>query len=577
MAARATFILLANLILFGTASAGKFGEHKEIGDSAFAQAVRTIKAKPDSSPLVVLAGIVDSNLCFKAFDRFVKMTYGDITALSGDHVTNPLILQDALLFGDTRLGKSAKLQHQYLGDGFLDAPDEDLFSIDPSYATNAISDLSHFYDYGESFYNQLPKSDSDEMGKFQTSQTVKTPFATLSKTNSITKYVTLHSFALQLAYYAGQLYQEYQSNAEESLVDSCTAVFQNALFVEGFGEHFIQDAFSAGHLVVKRSAFQPFYDKELHDFYGKVGLEVFNLRGERWYAFGDGYMRREERYSYATQVIPYSQNFAYAIEASKISLLEIFREFQRGRQQLQELKELAQKEESRQLFYLRNFEALRIIPVPFHTDLALFDSLKDSAPFDQYYKKFETSKPEITRRNQISGRQVVGAHLGTDFYATYSYPPGGFIHEYATSYVVGGGIVLKGFGFLSAYENMLAKNDLFSYLNPFVDFSLSFQVGMHRGDVSWFLPKAGVRVNFGIYSPVDLELSSGVIFPVEDRRKMYSTLAFSLQIAKYFSPKTDALDFLYKLNPRIGVAYDFSTSIIKQGPIQTFSVELFGI
>ena len=54
----------------------------------------------------------------------------------------------------------------------------------------------------------------------------------------------------------------------------------------------------------------------MHDEDGKFGLRVTNNRGDKWIAYGDGYLRKSE------------ENFKYVVEANKKSVKQVREAYQ---------------------------------------------------------------------------------------------------------------------------------------------------------------------------------------------------------------------------------------------------------
>jgi hypothetical protein len=64
--------------------------------------------------------------------------------------------------------------------------------------------------------------------------------------------------------------------------------FRRALVVSGFADHFLQDAFSAGHNGTDRMTTIPSLQKVYHDAFCCWGRFLANGLGETWFALGDG-------------------------------------------------------------------------------------------------------------------------------------------------------------------------------------------------------------------------------------------------------------------------------------------------
>jgi hypothetical protein len=64
-------------------------------------------------------------------------------------------------------------------------------------------------------------------------------------------------------------------------------LFERAFYHQAFGDHFLQDAFSAGHAGFSRVASRPSAAGFFHDYYNREGRFFLNARGDVWFGFGD--------------------------------------------------------------------------------------------------------------------------------------------------------------------------------------------------------------------------------------------------------------------------------------------------
>lgn len=130
---------------------------------------------------------------------------------------------------------------------------------------------------------------------------VRTNYAHFGWNNMVT-YVSYHQKALDMAIKAHSLQNSNPSLAQKTL--------QNALFINGFADHFLTDAFSSGHIRVPRKQLKEwaeknmagffkadkgniislaFHDRESKDRNGnEIGLTVENSLGQKWKAQSDG-------------------------------------------------------------------------------------------------------------------------------------------------------------------------------------------------------------------------------------------------------------------------------------------------
>jgi hypothetical protein len=204
-------------------------------------------------------------------------------------------------------------------------------------------------------------------------------FQELNKTNALAKYVILHTVAVRMAAEAGR------SLATDSA--GTRVHLHYAMLYNAFADHFLQDAFSSGHLCVNRSVLGSIINnKALHDFYSKHGLDVVNLQGDVWRSYGDGYFNHEEaawrqqdRYA-DIEVRDYSPNAERAIAATAQSLFEVWEAFEQARrnQFSDPLEGLPEDKKDWALYYIGIYPCLSIIPVPYGSDLDRYAIATDS-------------------------------------------------------------------------------------------------------------------------------------------------------------------------------------------------------
>lgn len=146
--------------------------------------------------------------------------------------------------------------------------DTRLMHADPQYVSRADANTGHFM-------LALPSPGTTAAEYFNSCSLAG------AKINLVGIYTWFHMSALQIAA------QIPNSNAEEK-----PQLILAALADEAFALHFLEDAFSSGHVAgIWGDAAQR---KGTHDYYNENGLEVTNWRGEREVLMGDGYMREED-------------------------------------------------------------------------------------------------------------------------------------------------------------------------------------------------------------------------------------------------------------------------------------------
>lgn len=358
------FLLVPILALLcsGNAIAGLYGEHKMIGDAAFERFLgadisrrefleRHLGFKPITNPALSkgLSAVVMK-------DGGYGLTYGDINGISGDHSRDPVEIYFGLLpaeqalfemtdsdTGDSsitsadvaRLQKAlvdaVRLHHEAIAKGARAASN---FAFGIDYLLLSYEDESHFHYVGLSAEQELAELNTDLRKLFEEYRAyifrARDPLiARLNHVNVAAKYAILHCAALDMMHTAGVMWKEGQ---EELAI----TFMRKALLYNGFADHYLQDAFASGHLVVRRNALHAMDDNGAHDYYGRVGLPVRNKRGNSWISVGDGHVN------------PDGDTYRYAVEAVAVSLDELWSTFELSRRStlevspLEELADLAQ-------------------------------------------------------------------------------------------------------------------------------------------------------------------------------------------------------------------------------------------
>lgn len=278
-------LLLAGIFTCFQAAAWQYGEHMLIGDIAFARFMFRINSSPSSASfLSVMNCVKDSTrqrFFFPVWSSGHQVSYGVLNALSGDHVADPYLMDEQLRSSASVLQRIIHLHETYIGMGFTAAPDNKLMKADFNYLLLAASNLSHFYEYNRNFRQQLQHFDTGLIRMCQSPANMMKAMTRLNKSNALNMYATMHLAAMELAAQAGTALTR---SKEESM-----RLLQYAFLLNGFADHFLEDAFSSGHLVVNRNILASVTNnKPLHDFYSATGTRVVNRKGEVWKAYGDG-------------------------------------------------------------------------------------------------------------------------------------------------------------------------------------------------------------------------------------------------------------------------------------------------
>lgn len=353
--------MLCALLPNGVAHAGWFGEHKRIGDEAFlwllAQPgvrellVGDLRMQPFASGSAAGLAVPYRRAEWSALYRgqiavttrdTLGLTYGDLTGLSGDHGVDPQQLADGLVgmsVPDPTSGRQeialplmnygpvafASLEQEMFCDltahrAALEGGDQGAGLFEIPYLLVAKEDEGHFYRAGKSLREQLDNVDVELAGLlhdyfFDTLASTRGRLVDrLFRANAISKYAAFHMVAMEFATQAGR-FIEADAAADRAYG---RRQFVRALFYNAFADHYLQDCFASGHLVVSRSQWHALDDNGLHDYYSRVGITVKNAEGDTWTSYGDRF------YDTAT--------YRRAIAANKASLSELWNGFTAARE-----------------------------------------------------------------------------------------------------------------------------------------------------------------------------------------------------------------------------------------------------
>ncbi|MCX5797321.1 MAG: hypothetical protein NTY77_17655 [Elusimicrobia bacterium] len=368
------------------ASPGAFGfvysEHKAVGDKAcrnFIQALVQDGVFPSTDAAL---SFFSENLGAQ-YDResdtvyFTKLsnppnlaTCGVLNALSGDYEENLFTLNEGLSYRYSDTNAIIHLQNVAMADFKDSAAYSDIIKIKPKFPYMALINNGHFFDYGDSLEDQIRQFEKPDLELLKSPKNGPDVFRDLDSDNLLREYLTLHAFAIHLAQEAGKCAQ---SDKARSATDLSYAFMYNA-----FADHFLEDSFASGHMVVNRTIFGGIINnKALHDFYNRIGLDVMNLGGEIWKTYGDhmlfrGGKRWKSADTYDHLAWREMPEAAVKVTAAVTqSLLEVWRAYDRARQGDPDdiLARVPDDEEKFQGFFIDNFAALSMMPVPFGSDL----------------------------------------------------------------------------------------------------------------------------------------------------------------------------------------------------------------
>lgn len=202
------------------------------------------------------------------------VSVADLGALAGDHACSAPDLEGVVARQDWTLRvieRAMRVRRDLQrSDGkvtFNDlwrASDLDLDLIDAAYGSRAASNDAHF---------ALPRA-SDSLALYlYESLEVEQPVL-----NAVGLYAMFHAVALRFAVEA----------SGTSAPDARRRLLQRGLLVESFAVHFLEDMFSAGHIVGTVGDIPT--KKGTHDLYSEIGLDVRTWRGASYGAHGDAHM-----------------------------------------------------------------------------------------------------------------------------------------------------------------------------------------------------------------------------------------------------------------------------------------------
>ncbi|MCX6175508.1 MAG: hypothetical protein NTZ27_12215 [Ignavibacteriales bacterium] len=379
-------ILSLILIISTVGYSWDYNEHKELGDAAFLKILKRLiesgyfNNQPETS--IFLENYLQMKYDTQSKNYYFLnlshedniITYGTLNGLAGDHSDNPLDMNEFLQYRSSVLNRIVKLQSEYSSKYETGAANMDVLSKDFKYLLLALTDLSHFHNYGTPLQKQIGEFNKKLILKLQRPFSVDTVMSELKSTNSINKYVSLHTFAIYLAEKAGANLSKNPEKSKEFMY--------YALIFNSFADHFLEDIFPSGHMVVNRSLLSGVINnRALHDFYNEEGVNVANLRGETWKQYGDGTLnsrfsswKTKASYSDVTYS-QYSEDTERIINAVSESIADIFSSLKSASADSnhKSIFDRVPDDETRVSdFFLSEYKSLTYIPIPFNTDVSGF-------------------------------------------------------------------------------------------------------------------------------------------------------------------------------------------------------------
>lgn len=403
-----------------SAYAYTFGEHKHVGDGA----MKIFLGQNNLFQNTVFGKYIpfrfddpSQNYIFTELSAHqFAITYGTINGLSGDHAEHPLYLEQQLRTENSDILRVLAVHYDYIRRGFPTAPASELLKLNKKFGYLALVSLCHFHAYGKGLEGNIKGFDIRNIEKISSPSMIESSFGKLNGSNLINMYVTVHATAVYLAEMAGV-------KAKNNEDEEARKYLYYAFLYNGFADHFLEDGFCSGHLVVNRSIFTSIVNnKPLHDFYCKNGTEVVNIRGEIWKEYGDGLLNH---YHGAYRKVDSLTNLDYpqetkatkrVIEAVNASISELYEGFDRGYEKGETMIFITDRiptesAKAKTRFFVDNFKALHIAPLPYNTRLktVMPDSLANNKEIKEanqllYYRNFV--------RSRIANSVIIGGNVG---------------------------------------------------------------------------------------------------------------------------------------------------------------------
>lgn len=278
------FIAVIFLILTNKSSAWIYPEHRDIALLAIQ------KLSPENRSVLdkiwadarlthenrLTEAVIDATQSIKP----TQLDFASWPAIAGDHSTSgqnllynvlqtDWILKVADVTAELKIDlANAENLHEHINA--LRDSDIKLQRVDPEYATRAGSNNVHFL---------LARP----VANIEVREYLIACVTEGAELNSLGAYAWYHFSALEKA---SKYFKENLSEKERS------ALILSALADEGFGLHFLEDAFASGHTAgTWGDASQR---KGTHDYYNERGLEVTTWDGQRRIITGDAFMRTED-------------------------------------------------------------------------------------------------------------------------------------------------------------------------------------------------------------------------------------------------------------------------------------------
>jgi hypothetical protein len=248
-------------------------------------------------------------------ERSYCVGFGVLTGLSADHSCSPenlaSTLGSELLLGVLQQGERIELKLREADVGgnqqsHLDAwhlHHIELQIADPEYLSRAEQSGAHF---------QLPRKSGEDLAAY-----LARVANGKESSNAIALYVNYHVAALQAAQAAVHGCNVSQGALDCSSDEARNRAFANAILIEAFAVHFLQDAFSAGHMMSPSGTRSE--RMGTHDYYCEHGVSAQPWSGTEYVAHGDSFLQAEDLRRVAAAVAASLDEFGAALNPSQQS------------------------------------------------------------------------------------------------------------------------------------------------------------------------------------------------------------------------------------------------------------------
>ncbi|MBI3183747.1 MAG: hypothetical protein HYZ28_16545 [Myxococcales bacterium] len=324
----ATIVALACLLAARPAAAWLFFEHDRIGSEAVRRLPPEAKDRLQAAWTAATAARPNGDRYCKRIDLGVSAEsvqdqarwcagFSTLGAIAGDHACDPAevsaVIESADWIGGVLVNsRDLAMEMALLDPGGPDRVDAwrehnlALQSLDPDLVARAQANWSHFLPplEGESAKGRAPPLATDLTAYLSSALLAG------DRLNAVAVYAHYHRLALAAATAAGCQHQEGAFNCDPA----GAARLWQALAAEGFALHFLEDAFSSGHVAGTWGDVGQRLGS--HDYYSERGLDVRTWSGDLYAAHGDAFLSELDEERTAAAVASSLSQLSRALEGS---------------------------------------------------------------------------------------------------------------------------------------------------------------------------------------------------------------------------------------------------------------------